>query len=144
MQLQDRPSRPAVVSLADTAQAPLVACVDASEDIVALLAEVMQDEGWRAVTHVSRATQGPAPTIEFLTQVRPQACIYNVSLPYAASWAEFAQIRQAVPGCAWVVTTTNKRALDELVGPTERLDIWSKPFDLDQIAASVRRALDGA
>ena len=123
---------------------PLIACCNSSEDIVSLLAEVMQDEGFRAVTHVSPTAEGPAPTIEFLTQVRPQACIYNVSVPYAASWTEFAQVRQALPGCGWVVTTTNKRALDELVGPTESIEVWGKPFDLDQVVASVRRALAGA
>ena len=91
---------------------PLIACCNASEDIVSLLAAVMKDEGFRAATHVSPAAEGPAPTIEFLTQVRPQACIYTVSLPYEVSWAEFTQVRAALPGCAWVVATTNKRALD--------------------------------
>ncbi len=65
--------------------APLIACCNASEDIVKLLAEVMKHEGWRAVTHVSPSDLGPASTIEFLTQVRPHACIYSVSLPYAES-----------------------------------------------------------
>jgi len=120
---------------------PLVACCNASEDIVTLLADVMKGEGWRAVTHVSPAEQGPDPTIEFLTQVRPQACIYSVSLPYEQSWANFQQVREAVPECAWVVTTTNKVALDTIVGPTEAVEIWGKPFDIDEIVSAVRRAL---
>ena len=123
---------------------PLIACVNSSEDIVKLLAEVMKHEGWRAVTHVSPAELGPAPTVEFLTQVRPQACIYSVSLPYAESWANFQQVREAVPGCAWVVTTTNKRALDEIIGPTAAIEIWGKPFDIDDVVSSVRRVLEGA
>ena len=126
--------------MANDTPTPLIACCNSSEDIVTLLADVMKDEGWRAVTHVSPTAQGPAPTIEFLTQVRPQACIYNVSLPYEVSWAEFEQVRAALPGCAWVVTTTNKRALDELVGPTDSIEIWGKPYDIDQVVASVRRA----
>jgi DNA-binding NtrC family response regulator len=130
--------------MANDTPTPLIACCNSSDDIVTLLADVMKDEGFRAVTHVSLATQGPEPTIEFLTQVRPQACIYSVSLPYETSWANFQAVRQAMPGCAWVVTTTNKRALDELVGPTETLEIWGKPFDIDQVVASVRRALEGA
>ena len=123
---------------------PLVACCNSSEDIVALLADVLKHEGFRAVTHVSPATLGPDPTINFLTQVRPHACIYSVSLPYEASWTNFQQVRQALPGCAWVVTTTNKRALDTLVGPTDTIEIWGKPFDIDDVVASVRRALAGA
>jgi DNA-binding NtrC family response regulator len=73
--------------------------------------------------------------------VQPQACIYAVSMPYAASWANFQVVRQAMSDCAWVVTTTNKRALDALVGPTETFEIWGKPFDIEQVVASVRRAL---
>ena len=144
MPRQDHQSRPTVTPMAHDTQPPLVACVDSSEDIVALVADVLKDEGWQAVTHVTPATEGPAPTIDFLTQAQPQACIYSVSLPYAASWANFQAVRDAMPGCAWVVTTTNKRALDAIVGPTESLDIWGKPFDLDQVVASVRRALQGA
>ncbi len=128
----------------DPTPSPLVACCNSSEDIVTLLAEVMKDEGFRAVTHVSPTAEGPGPTIDFLTQVRPQACVYNVSLPYEQSWAEFQDVRAAIPGCAWVVTTTNKRALDEIIGPTAAIEIWGKPFDIDDVAASVRRALEGA
>ena len=128
----------------DHSPAPLIACVNASEDIVELLADVMKHEGWRAVTHVSPSKLGPAPTIEFLRQVQPQACIYSVSIPYQESWANFQQVREALPLCAWVVTTTNKRALDELVGPTNTIEIMGKPFDIDHVAQAVRRALEGA
>ncbi len=123
--------------------APLIACVNSSEDIVELLADVMKHEGWRAVTHVSPSKLGPEPTIDFLQQVRPQACIYSVSIPYQESWANFQQVREALPLCAWVVTTTNKRALDELVGPTNTIEIIGKPYDLDHLVAVVRRALAG-
>ena len=123
---------------------PLIACCNSSEDIVALLADVLKEEGFRAVTHVSPATQGPEPTIDFLTQVQPHACIYAVSLPYETSWTNFQAVRAAVPGCAWVVTTTNKRALEAFVGPTDTIEIWGKPFDIEDVTASVRRALQGA
>ena len=125
----------------DHSPAPLVACVNASEDIVELLAEVMKHEGFRAVTHVSPSKLGPEPTIEFLRQVQPQACIYSVSIPYEDSWANFQQVREALPLCAWVVTTTNKRALDELVGPTNTIEIIGKPYDIDRLIDAVRLVL---
>ena len=123
--------------------APLVACVNSSQDIVELLAALLQEDGIRAVTHVSPTREGPQPEIEFLRNVRPQAVIYNVSLPYEASWQEFLQVREALPDCPFVVTTTNKRALDELVGPTNTIEIIGKPYDLDHILAVVRQALAG-
>ncbi len=124
--------------------APLIACLNSSEDVVELLAEVLKEEGWRAVTHVTPASLGAQPTIEFLTQVRPHACIYSVSVPYDADWAIFQQVQRAVPSCAWVVTTTNKRALEAIVGPTNTLEILGKPYDLEQVVQAVRHALEGA
>ena len=121
---------------------PLVACVNSSQDIVELLAALLQEDGIRAVTHVSPTREGPQPEIEFLRNVRPQAVIYNVSLPYEASWQEFLQVREALPDCPFVVTTTNKRALDELVGPTNTIEIIGKPYDLDHILAATRRGLE--
>ena len=77
----DHQAQPEVTPRAHATQTSLVACgVDSSDDIVDLLADVVQDEGWRAVTHFSPASDGPTPTIDFLTQVRPQACIYAVSI----------------------------------------------------------------
>ena len=123
---------------------PLVAYVNSSEDIVELLAEVLRDEGFRAVTHVTPSRLGPAPVMTFLSQLLPQACVFNVSVPYEQSWAEFVQVQAAVPSCAYVVTTTNKRALDELVGPTDSIEVIGKPFDLDHIVQAVRRAVTTA
>ena len=123
---------------------PLVACCNSSEDIVELLADVLQHEGWRALTHVTPTKLGPQPTIDFLTQLQPHACIYSVSLPYQESWEIFQAVQQAVPGCAWVVTTTNKQALDSIVGPTNTLEIMGKPVDIEEVVQAVRRTLQGA
>ena len=120
---------------------PLMACCNASEDIVELLADVLELAGFRTTTHVSPAKLGPDPTIAFLTEVQPQACVYSVSLPYEESWRIFEQVRAAVPDCGWVVTTTNKRALEALVGPTPSIEVWGKPFNIDDIVGSVRRVL---
>ena len=42
---------------------PLIACANSSEDPVALLADVMKHEGWRAVMHVTPAKLGAQPTV---------------------------------------------------------------------------------
>jgi hypothetical protein len=40
-----------------------------------------------------------------------------------------------------VLTTTNKRALHDIIGATEALEIIGKPYDLDELAMAVKRVL---
>ena len=51
---------------------------------------------------------------------------------------------QPVQTCRFVLTTTNKPALDKLVGATEAIEIIGKPYDLERVVEAVRTALDGA
>ena len=123
--------------------APLVACVDSSEDIVQLLADYLRLDGFRAVTHATPVRWGAEPVIAFVREVRPDACVFSVSLPYAASWAEVRAVRAAVPDVPVVLTTTNRRALEAAVGPVDGVELFGQPFDLDAVCRAVRRALAG-
>ncbi|PLS79064.1 MAG: hypothetical protein CYG59_15105, partial [Chloroflexi bacterium] len=44
--------------------------------------------------------------------------------------------------CQFIVVTTNKNALDALVGETGSLEIIGKPFDLDALLMAVRASLE--
>lgn len=127
---------------APSPNAPLVACVNSSDDIVQMLREVFVMDGFRAVPCVSTLTDGPEKMIGLLQSVNPDACVFTISPPYAEKWQEFQQVRQALPNCGWVVTTTNKRALDEIVGPTNTIELYGKPFDIEEVIDAVRRVLE--
>ena len=130
-----------VVPMSRAPQPPLVACLNSSQDLVDLMAEVLAYDGFRTVSFTSTHAQGVQPMLDFLQQHRPQVCVYAVSVPYRESWADFQALAQALPGCAWVLTTTNKRALDDLVGPSNAIEIIGKPYDIEQLTAAVCRAL---
>ena len=122
--------------------APLIACVDSSEDVVEMLADYLGLEGFRAVTHVTPVRWGTEPVVRLVAEVRPDACVFTVSLPYVESWAEFQALRAAVPDVPFVLTTTNLRALEAAVGPVDGIELLGIPYDLDEVCRAVRRALD--
>jgi hypothetical protein len=39
-----------------------------------------------------------------------------------------------------VVTTTNKKVLESMVGPTRAFEVHGKPYDIDLIVSAVERA----
>lgn len=122
----------------------LIACVDSSEDVLLLLRDCMVDAGYRAVTFASPIRYGAQPVVDFLTYLAPQLAIYTISPPYRESWGEYEHLRGEVPECPIVPTTTNKAALERLVGPTDALEVLATPLDLAALLAEVRARLAGA
>ncbi len=49
---------------------------------------------------------------------------------------------KVMQGRAFVVTTTNKRALEDLIGPTDVVELLCKPYDLQQIVHACVSAME--
>ena len=73
----------------------------------------------------------------------PAVIVYDISPPYDANWRFLRLVRSAEPlqRREFVLTTTNKPALEQLVGDTEALEIIGKPYDLRRVIDAVRAAL---
>jgi len=123
-----------------------VAIVNSSDDTIALLRAVFEHAGFQTVSaHVPDIRAGRLDFIQFLEQHEPAAVVYDVSMPYAENWKFLNLLRDSehMRERAVVVTTTNKRALDSMVGPTEAIEIIGKPYEPDAVLAAVRRGLGG-
>ena len=121
-----------------------VAIFNSSDDTVELLRYTLERAGFAtAAGHVPDIMRGRLDFIAFVEQHDPAALIYDISIPYAENWKFLRLLRDAevMRGRPIVVTTTNKRALDDLVGPTEAIEIMGKPYEPQQIVEAVRKAL---
>jgi DNA-binding NarL/FixJ family response regulator len=123
----------------------VVAVVNSSEDTVEMLRQCLTDHGFTSVVtgHVHDFKTGSEDFPKYLHQHDPAVLIYDISLPYDKNWSFLRLLldSESMHGRRIVLTTTNKKRLEELVGPTDAIEIVGKPYDLEKIVDAVKVAL---
>jgi DNA-binding NarL/FixJ family response regulator len=126
---------------------PIIAVFNSSDDTVEMLRTALEADGLHTVSgHIGELKKGELDFVAFVEHHRPAVIVYDISLPYDTNWNFLKLVRSSLPAqsCRFILTTTNKPALDKLVGETEALEIIGKPYDLDRVVAAVRAALGQA
>ena len=129
-----------------SAERPVIAVFNSSDDTVELLRTALEHEGFQTVVgHIPDLKKGELDLVNFIEHHGPHVIVYDISPPYEQNWAFLRLVRSshAARGRRFVITTTNKSALDGLVGSTESLEIIGKPYDLGRVIGAVRAAADG-
>ena len=125
---------------------PIIAVFNSSSDTVDMLRTVLEQEGYHTVPgHIADLKKGELDFVDFIEHHRPAVIVYDISPPYDTNWTFLRLVRSSQPAqsARFVLTTTNTPALDDLVGPTEALEIIGKPYDLERVVGAVRDALNG-
>jgi CheY-like chemotaxis protein len=126
---------------------PKVAVINSSDDTVEMLRTLLEGEGWETVEgHVDDIKRGRTDFLKYLEAHDPTVLIWDVSPPYDQNWAFLRLVRssRAMEERIVVVTTTNKAALERFVGPTDAVEIFTKPYDVDILISTIDRALKAA
>jgi len=131
------------VAPASDAPLPTVSVINGLQDTIDMLRFVLEDAGFRVVdTQARDVRRGEVDLAEFVQRHDAAVVLYDIAIPYDENWRAL-QERRAAPALAttpFVVTTTNQRALEGVVGPTDAVEIIGKPYDLHRIVEAVRRA----
>jgi DNA-binding response OmpR family regulator len=123
----------------------VVAIFNTNPEVLELLRQAMQTHGYAAViAHIDDLKHGRIDMIQFVDEHQPDIIIYDVAPPYDTNWTflRLMMSSHAMQGRTFVVTTTNKRVLEQLIGPSSVVELVGKPYDLEQIAAAVTAALE--
>jgi CheY-like chemotaxis protein len=80
----------------------------------------------------------------FIQEHRPDVVIYDVGMPYVSSWDLLEVIRTspALQRYSFVITTPNKRKLEQAVGPTSAIEIGGRDTELRRVLNAVEAAVD--
>ena len=127
-----------------TGSKPTIAVFNSSDDTVELLRTALEAEGFQTVAgNIPDVKKGDLDLIDFVNHHTPAVILYDISPPYDANWRFLRLVRssESLKKHQFVLTTTNKPALEKLVGQTEALEIIGKPYDLRQVVDAVRTAL---
>jgi CheY-like chemotaxis protein len=121
----------------------VVAVIDSDPDSMELLKTVLEIHGMVAATgNQIEFRLGKASFLDFLQRTAPDVIVYDLGLPYEANYRFLQKCLEdpAFPRCGIVLTTTNARSVEKLLG-VRALEILGKPFDLEALVAAVRIAV---
>ena len=123
----------------------VIAIFNTNSEVLELVRESLQQAGFQAVmAHIDDLKRGRLDMIQFVEEHKPDVIVYDVAPPYDTNWTFLRLMRNSkvMQGRAFVVTTTNKRALEELIGPNDVVELLCKPYDLQQIVDACTAAFD--
>jgi DNA-binding response OmpR family regulator len=128
---------------------PVVALFNASDDTVEMVQKMLEASGTVCLIacRLADLKKGRIDFTRYMSTHNPQVAIFDISPPYLENWLFFKTLRasKGMEGRGLVLTTTNKRRLDEATGgDSAALEIVGKPYDLAQISAAIELALAGA
>ena len=131
------PSRPA--------ELPCVAVLNSRADFIEALCEGLEADGFQtAAAHLADIQSGVLDLLAFVDLHDPDAIVYDLPRPYESHWNFLRLLKEtdSLKGRTWVLTTTDKEALEAAVGASGVVEIiFGEPYRVVDVVAAVRRAL---
>jgi CheY-like chemotaxis protein len=120
-----------------------LAILNDSPHVLKLLCSWFRQHGHQCATRmVAEMSQAHVEVQQFINEHKPDVVVYDLPMPYASSW-DLLDVIRATPSLQsqpFVITTRNKRKLEQAVGRTSAIEIAGEPEDLRRLLKAVETA----
>ena len=127
---------------------PLVAILNSNMEFLDALRAAIEGEGYAAVTaRLAEIQDGTLDLVAFIDQHDPALVVYDLPRPFERHWNFLRLLKEtdSLKARIWILTTTDKHALDAAVGSSGVIDIiFGQPYGVADVVAAVRLALETA
>src|SRR5437762_1747512 len=127
------------------AKRPHVAIFNSRADFIEALRVALETSGFTTATaHLADIQSGALDLVAFIELHRPELVIYDLPRPYEAHWNFLKLLKdtQSLRELRWVLTTTDKKALEAAVGAEGVVEIvFGEPYGVHDIVSAVQKAL---
>jgi DNA-binding NarL/FixJ family response regulator len=124
-----------------------VAILNSRAEFIDSLREALDREGVPTATALLAEIQdGTLDLVAFLEAHDPRVIVYDLPRPFERHWNFLRLLRQAdaFRKRTWILTTTDKRALDAVVGASGVIEIvFGEPYSIGEVVDAVHHALAG-
>jgi DNA-binding NtrC family response regulator len=122
-----------------------VAIFNSRTEFIDALREALDREGFPTATALLAEIQdGTLDLVAFLEAHDPHVIVYDLPYPFERHWNFLRLLQQtdALRKRTWILTTTDKKALDAAVGASEVIEIvFGEPYSIGQVVEAVHHAL---
>lgn len=125
-----------------------VSIFNSRPDFIEALRAALERDGFSASSaHLTDIQSGALDLLGFVRKHQPELIVYDLPRPYEAHWNILRLLKdmRCLRDVVWVVTTTDKRALEGAVGASRVVEIiFGEPYGVDDVVAAVSKRFPAA
>ena len=95
-----------------------------------------------ACAHLADIQNGTLDLLAFVALHKPELIVYDLPRPYESHWNFLRLLREtdSLKASTWVLTTTDKKALEAAVGASGVVEIvFGEPYGVSDVVDAVRK-----
>src|SRR3989440_13083951 len=124
---------------------PLVAIFNSRDEVIEAIRSTLETDGFATVTaRLAEIQNGTLDLVAFIKVHGPDVIVYDLPRPYESHWNFLRLMKEttSLKDRTWVLTTTDKQALEAAVGASDVVEIIvGQPYGADRGVEAVPVAL---